>query len=137
MCHLQLLHNNSATTQDNKYNQIVSIASLLVSIALFCLAVSFCCMVCSKKKRNIIPIVVEITHYMYDNIRNFDLLYNNPCESSDLLCTICLENNSLEIVSLDCNHNFHKHCINNWFTKSILEDKQLECPICRKVFNSV
>lgn len=47
----------------------------------------------------------------------------NPSE----LCSVCL--NPLEnlVVSLECNHEFHRGCISNWF------DSRVNCPCCRRV----
>jgi len=42
-------------------------------------------------------------------------------------CSICLENvNDNDKKSLNCNHNFHRTCINTWLRE------QNNCPLCRK-----
>jgi hypothetical protein len=46
------------------------------------------------------------------------------------ICSICfddLDNNSIN--KLSCNHIFHKDCINEWFSRNIIQT----CPYCRKV----
>ena len=40
-------------------------------------------------------------------------------------CSICLEKLNKNKVYLNCNHYFHKDCINNWKTRNNT------CPICR------
>ena len=41
-------------------------------------------------------------------------------------CIICLNSiDSVEMITLQCNHNFHRDCIEQWFSK-----KQ-SCPTCR------
>ena len=50
-------------------------------------------------------------------------------------CSICLSKykyNSL-IINMPCGHNFHRHCIYEWFMSSM--NYKLSCPICRAFFN--
>jgi hypothetical protein len=44
-------------------------------------------------------------------------------------CPICLDNFQVGEYhrTLDCNHSFHKKCIDRWFKKD-----HCECPMCRK-----
>jgi len=45
---------------------------------------------------------------------------------SNLTCTICLEKiNEIKIRKLDCNHNFHIKCLDEWLKINN------SCPICR------
>jgi len=43
-------------------------------------------------------------------------------------CTICLDNfeDNEKIILLECNHNFHKNCIEKW-----LKEYSYKCPLCR------
>ena len=43
-------------------------------------------------------------------------------------CSICLDKNELEWISLPCEHKFHQDCLKNWFNVNS------SCPICRKTF---
>lgn len=45
----------------------------------------------------------------------------------DLNCTICLEEYTevKKIIELDCKHNFHEECIDDWILKN------QTCPLCR------
>ena len=49
-------------------------------------------------------------------------------ESEEYKCTVCLEEmkDEEEIILLDCNHFFHKKCIETWF-----KNCSNKCPICR------
>ncbi len=46
-------------------------------------------------------------------------------------CSICLDTVTGEETKLECNHTFHKTCIQTWF-----QTKQ-ECPICRSTYTVV
>jgi hypothetical protein len=50
----------------------------------------------------------------------------------ELSCSICIENFKLNEYyrKLNCNHYFHKRCIDRWIKK----DKN-ECPMCRSLIN--
>ena len=45
------------------------------------------------------------------------------------ICCICLQNfkEKEKVRKLPCKHNFHKKCIDKWFSKA----DDLSCPICR------
>ena len=54
----------------------------------------------------------------------------NLPKSDEQTCTICLESlDSLtaEQMTLECNHSYHKNCINTWM------EKESSCPLCRTV----
>jgi hypothetical protein len=48
-------------------------------------------------------------------------------------CSICFDaiTKSTGSVSLSCEHTFHFRCIDEWFTKQILEEQDQTCPCCR------
>lgn len=46
-------------------------------------------------------------------------------------CVVCLESFSDVVVRLNCNHLYHKKCIDKWFTLNN------NCPVCRKVLISI
>ena len=77
-----------------------------------------------KKKNVLLPLfnknLSKIT--VNDNILN----------NYDNLCSICLIDFKKEekIIKLNCNHMYHKECIEKWFLKNS------NCPFCRKeIFN--
>lgn len=43
-------------------------------------------------------------------------------------CSICLDKNNIEWVSLPCEHKFHENCLSPWIYTN------LNCPICRRDF---
>jgi hypothetical protein len=55
--------------------------------------------------------------------------YKKVKEELELECPICLENfkQNEYYRKLDCDHCFHKKCIDRWFKKD-----HSECPMCRK-----
>lgn len=75
-----------------------------------------------SERINQIPII------KYKNIKKNKNLENKKFEKDS--CQICLEllseNNLLR--NLDCNHYFHKKCLDYWLTK-----KSNTCPLCRKI----
>ena len=52
---------------------------------------------------------------------------NKDLENFIIECSICLEQYKLneKIIQLDCDHIFHKECLNLWLKKNN------SCPICR------
>ena len=55
-------------------------------------------------------------------------------EDSDNYCSICLENyKENEYISItECNHQFHKQCINRWISSQWSEERDFpQCPNCR------
>jgi len=48
----------------------------------------------------------------------------------DIECCICMEKNAQEWIRTQCNHSFHRECLNNW------TNTNNTCPICRKILNN-
>jgi hypothetical protein len=48
----------------------------------------------------------------------------------DIECCICMDKNSQEWIRTQCNHSFHRECLNNW------TNTNNTCPICRKILNN-
>ena len=53
----------------------------------------------------------------------------------DKECAICYEKIQMNVYlrRLECNHEFHKKCIDKWFHKC--KDDYIHCPICRKLYD--
>ena len=62
-------------------------------------------------------------------------LDENECDKFN--CPICLDSLIFRRVVLktECNHVFHKSCLDDWILCQKLNEKKPECPICRKKFN--
>ena len=74
--------------------------------------------------RQIQTINNEIYNYRYNTVKII-----NDFENED--CSICLEKlydqeNNKEIISLECNHLFHKECVDPW----IINNRN--CPLCKR-----
>ena len=54
-------------------------------------------------------------------------------KSNKEVCPICIEKfkKGEKIISLECNHQFHKDCIGSWITQNIKSHNQANCPSCR------
>lgn len=68
------------------------------------------------------------TELQQRNDRIKELKYRKIKETNDLECSICLDNFKKGECyrTLDCNHCFHKKCIDRWFKKN-----NDGCPMCR------
>ena len=67
-------------------------------------------------------IIIQINYQVYEYNDN-----DSPNKELDEICCICLDNlyiTDISIAVLDCNHEFHKKCLEKW-----LEIKQI-CPLC-------
>ena len=84
-------------------------------------------------KKNKLLISDNITDLKNKYLKNkFNNIFKN--ESKCLKCSICLESTKKEIITLKCNHSFHKNCIQKWFkTDSV----NLSCPLCRRKNSSI
>ena len=84
-----------------------------------------------------------ICHFFFkdDNINELNTNLINVYKEIDYLseeendiCSICLEKyfdeeNLKKVVSLKCNHLFHKECIDKWFKIN------KNCPMCKSIMN--
>ncbi|KAH1237228.1 NEP1-interacting protein-like 1 [Glycine max] len=57
-------------------------------------------------------------------------IHENPEQSSDLMCSICLEEFLIGTITIrlphPCYHIFHEHCITRWLNMNNT------CPLCRR-----
>ena len=75
-----------------------------------------CCRKCKDKYKM----------YMERKKLNKYIIYENMND----ICPICIEDFGKEtIVKLDCNHVYHKDCLEMW----IINNNNDECPYCRKI----
>lgn len=68
------------------------------------------------------PTINHQSKKIWNDVSNFDINYESKC-------SICLSTNDVGIIETECNHTFHKNCLEKW-----LEHKKT-CPICRKNIN--
>lgn len=62
-----------------------------------------------------------------------DIKKYRKCKMDDITCAICcLDVKKTEYLrELNCNHSFHKKCIDKWLLISMKEKETISCPICR------
>lgn len=60
-----------------------------------------------------------------DNTNNINVLNTVIYIDNTKECCICLDKNNNEWIRTQCNHEFHKTCINNWY------NTVNTCPVCR------
>ncbi|CAD8046456.1 unnamed protein product [Paramecium primaurelia] len=79
-----------------------------------------------RQRRQNLPIFQNQTQ----TIENIAIqLHEQACSEIELECIICLQKISNKYVKLQCDHYFHKECIDNW-----IKQKQI-CPLCRSSIN--
>ena len=103
-------------------NKILKFWQFFILIVLEFYSISICCKSNSTINRNrrIIPsneVNIELNPIIYSPIDN-NLEINN-------LCTICLDENTENLVELSCSHIFHLNCIEEW------HKRKNTCPNCR------
>lgn len=88
---------------------------------------------------NIINIFVytSIINKKSNLIDKLDIKKYKKCKADDIECCICYSNISKSeyIRELNCNHAFHKKCIDKWLLISMKEKEIISCPICRTTIN--
>lgn len=76
-----------------------------------------------------------LTEFINENNRLCNKRY------SKIDCSICLEEisfkNKKDIVELDCNHLFHKNCLNPWIRNSLRLNNNAGCPLCREIIINI
>jgi hypothetical protein len=55
----------------------------------------------------------------------------------DDACSICQEEMTSLVTTLECGHLFHKRCINTYILTKAREVEEVPCPICRQEINHV
>lgn len=73
------------------------------------------------------------------NLSRLDIKKYKLCKSSDIECCICCEKVKPNeyIRELNCNHTFHKKCIDKWLLHTMKERETVNCPICRHTINLI
>ena len=123
-------------SEESSNNMIVAILFLLVFLIIF---------IIFFMKKNVFnrlrflnqPLVINQT--MPSNQLPFNLnmvIIDNgeALENDNLNCSICFDKLENNILKTPCNHYFHQNCLDEWIAKN-LNNKEQNCPNCRKVFN--
>ena len=101
-------------------NKILKFWQFFILIVLEFYSIRVCCKYNSTRNIRIIPnneVNIQLNPIIYSVIDN-NLEINN-------LCTICLDENTENLVELTCSHKFHLNCIEEWYKR------KNTCPNCR------
>ncbi len=73
------------------------------------------------------------------NLKNLDIKKYRRCNNQQIECCICCEDIKQHeyIRELNCNHQFHKKCIDKWLLCSMKSSEHIHCPICRTNINLI
>lgn len=73
------------------------------------------------------------------NLKKLDIKNYRLCNQHDMECCICCETvkKNEYIRELNCDHGFHKKCIDKWLISSMKEKETVNCPICRTNINLI
>ena len=73
------------------------------------------------------------------NLKKLDIKPYRRCTEQQLECCICCEDikQTQYIRELNCNHRFHKKCIDKWLISSMKCKEHVNCPVCRTVINLI
>tara|TARA_E500000178_G_scaffold320819_1_gene344223 strand:- start:327 stop:647 length:321 start_codon:yes stop_codon:yes gene_type:complete len=93
------------------------IGIILASVISFFILICICIIVSKKREQNL---VVDI------DFNRFTTVTNNT------ECSICLDSDENEKIKLECDHSFHKNCLEEWYIKS----KNKNCPVCRQLIDN-
>ena len=116
------LNNNSTNTVNQIYN-----GGLMFGLLLFDLCLIIRCVIYRSNYEYGINRQIEAINNEIYNYNTVKIL--NDIDNED--CSICLdklydEESNKEIISLDCNHLFHKECVDPWITRN------RNCPLCKR-----
>ena len=85
------------------------------------------------------PRDITIENALKEFIKENNRLCNKRYSKTD--CSICLEeisfSNKKDIIELDCNHLFHKECLNPWIRNSLRLNNNAGCPLCREIIINI
>ena len=65
----------------------------------------------------------SIQHVYYDSVLNAD--------TTDNVCSICIDSLKENVHMLKCGHKFHLICIQKWYTTLVRQRRPITCPDCR------
>lgn len=139
-------NNNTFIEDGNKDNDDIFIYLILGCfgcICLVCICDSFkdfnCCCIPCYIYENVYSYyrICRIAYHEYkertiNKTKNVEKYLGKHVENSSFdeeeKCSICLDGLNKKLVTLPCNHTFHKNCIKEWLVYS----EDVACPLCRK-----
>jgi|GWRWMinimDraft_5_1066013.scaffolds.fasta_scaffold155500_1 hypothetical protein len=79
------------------------------------------------------------------NLKKLDIKPYRRCilningQDRKIECCICYEDvkQNEYIRELNCNHQFHKKCIDKWLISSMKCKEYVNCPVCRTIINLI
>ena len=116
--------NNTTDTVNEIYNGGIMLGLLFFDLYLIIKCVIYRSNYEYNINRQIEAINNEIYNYNYNTVKIVNEIDNEDC-------SICLdklydEESNKEIISLDCNHLFHKECVDPWVNTN------KNCPLCKR-----
>jgi hypothetical protein len=84
---------------------------------------------CNNKFCNLI---INKENEMVGNVCFRCAFYKDYKKTIDLECSICLENNDINSIHLNCDHIFHKECLYKSCNDTCISHIETKCPLCRK-----
>lgn len=83
---------------------------------------------------NLLNIKIKKDSETRNFIKNLDIKNIKKCKKECIDCCICLSSvNPNEFIrELNCNHKYHKKCIDKWLIKMSKQYETISCPICRQ-----
>ena len=119
------IYDNAGPPQ-NFENTVLSMLGFIIFFSVF----STLCGICkSDDDRSSLfndeTINTQLIRIVQEKISNYQ-----QNEKGDEFCSICLEEfkQNDKIITLECDHYYHKVCITDWFKK------ETSCPLCRETF---
>ena len=119
------------STHTQKYYDVLAFTMpLILFVVMICyLDVKARILTCNKKSSIKKPEPVKQDKELYiENIKELKLK-----KSNNEVCPICIQElkKGEKIISLECNHQYHKYCIESWISQNIKLHNKSECPLCR------
>ena len=119
------------STHTQKYYDVLAFTMPLILFVVMICYLDFKTRIinCNKKSpiKKTEPVKQDKELYI-ENIKKLKLK-----KSNNEVCPICIQEfkKGEKIISLECNHQYHKDCIESWISQKIKLHNKSECPLCR------
>jgi hypothetical protein len=72
------------------------------------------------------------------NLKKLNIKPYRRCPKQSECCICCQDIKKTEYIrELNCNHQFHKKCIDKWLLCSMKSNEHVNCPICRTIIHLI